>query len=95
MSPHERDLTTDDTTATDSVLDPAERLRLVADTRARTHQALAPDERLLFGAWGIAWFVGFGAMWLSSPSWAVAPWSRSRGWPSGCCSSCCSSGPAS
>lgn len=51
----------------DPRLDPAESLRLVAEQRARTHAALAPDERLLFGAWGVAWFVGFGLMWLAYP----------------------------
>lgn len=50
-----------------TVLDPAEQLQLVARTQARTQRALAPDERLLFGAWGVAWFVGFGVMWLTSP----------------------------
>ena len=48
-------------------LDPAESLRLIEQQRARTHDALAPDERLLFGAWGVAWFVGFGLLWLAVP----------------------------
>ncbi|WP_380164533.1 hypothetical protein [Jannaschia sp. R86511] len=47
--------------------DPAAQLRLAAEQQARTRRALAPDERLLFGAWGIAWFVGFGVMWLATP----------------------------
>ena len=51
----------------ETALDPAEQLRLVAEQRARTHAALVPDERLLFGAWGVAWSVGFGAIWLASP----------------------------
>ena len=48
-------------------VDAAEQLRLVAEQRSRTRQALAPDERVVFGAWGLAWFVGLGLMWLSSP----------------------------
>ncbi|MGJ7439616.1 hypothetical protein [Aquipuribacter sp. MA13-6] len=48
-------------------VDPAEQLRLVAEQQARTHRALAPDERVLLGAWGTAWLVGFGVMWLASP----------------------------
>ncbi len=58
-------------------LDPAARLRLVAEQQARTQAALAPDERLVFGAWGVAWSVGFGAIWLATsgrlplPAWSA------------------------
>ncbi len=56
-----------DASAQDSPLDPAEQLRLVAAQQARTRRSLAPDERFLFGAWGVAWLVGFGVIWLASP----------------------------
>ncbi len=67
VSRDEQDLATGEATAADGALDPAQQLRLVAETRARTHRALVPDERVVFGAWGVAWFVGFGVFWLSSP----------------------------
>ena len=67
----------------DEHLDPAEQLRLVADQQARTRAALAPDERLLFGAWGVAWFVGFGAIWLASPEREGGPLLPVPGWSVG------------
>ena len=73
----------DDRPAPETTLDPAEQLRLVADQEARTRAALTPDERLLFGAWGVAWFVGFGAIWLAAPGRAGGPLLPVPGWAVG------------
>ncbi|GAB2679124.1 hypothetical protein [Thalassiella azotivora] len=47
-------------------LDPEQMLALLQAERERTAVALNPDPRILFGAWGIAWAVGFLAMWSSA-----------------------------
>lgn len=36
---------------------------LISDQRARVEGAIDVDGRLLFGAWGVAWLVGFAALW--------------------------------
>ncbi|WP_336921609.1 hypothetical protein [Aquipuribacter sp. SD81] len=46
---------------------PADMLALVQAEQARVAAAFRPDERLLFGAWGTAWLVGFLLMWAGSP----------------------------
>ena len=46
--------------------DPAHQLRMVAEQRARTEAALVLDARLVFAAWGVAWSVGFGVLWLAA-----------------------------
>lgn len=43
-------------------LNPAELLALVDTERARTTAAIEPDLRLVYGVWGLAWLVGFGAL---------------------------------
>jgi hypothetical protein len=58
--------------------DAAQQLRLVAEQRARTQTALELDARVVLGAWGVAWFVGFGVFWLAAdrdggPLLAVPP----------------------
>ena len=45
--------------------DPAAAVALVADQRARTRAELREDARLIFGAWGAAWLIGFGALWFA------------------------------
>lgn len=50
----------------DAPLDPAAGAALVAAQRARVAEATDPDPRLLFGVWGTAWLVGFGALWAVS-----------------------------
>lgn len=65
---------TDDTGPTEPDLDPTEQLRLIAHQEARTRRALTVDGRFLFGAWGIAWFVGFAVMWLATPLREGGPW---------------------
>lgn len=47
-------------------LDPADTLALVEDQRRSAEQALDVDVRLLYGTWGIAWLVGFGAFWFTA-----------------------------
>ena len=42
----------------------AESLRLIQAQRAAAHKSLSPDPRLLYWPWGIAWFVGFGLLYL-------------------------------
>lgn len=53
--------------AHEDALDLAASAALIADQRARVATALDPDGRLLFGAWGIAWLLGFGIQWASWP----------------------------
>jgi hypothetical protein len=43
---------------------PAESLRLIEAQRAATQRSLSPDPRLIYWPWGIAWFVGFGLLYL-------------------------------
>nr|WP_297429553.1 hypothetical protein [uncultured Actinotalea sp.] len=38
---------------------------LIAEQRARVEAATDVDARVLFGAWGMAWLVGFTALWLA------------------------------
>lgn len=47
-------------------LDPAETLRLIRQQQEAARDATEPDGRLLFGAWGLAWLIGYLAMWLSA-----------------------------
>lgn len=54
-----------------------EALEIVADQRERTRRAMHVDTRVLYGAWGLAWLIGYGSLW-----WAIrrggtdfpAPW---------------------
>jgi len=50
----------------DAPLDPAAGAALVAAQRARVAAATDVDGRLLFGVWGAAWLVGFGALYAVS-----------------------------
>lgn len=50
--------------------DAAELLLLVEREQARTVRALEPDARLLYGAWGAAWLIGFVSLW----AWATGRW---------------------
>src|SRR5262245_50622440 len=43
---------------------PAESLRLIEAQRAAAQRSLSPDPRLIYWPWGIAWFVGFGLLYL-------------------------------
>lgn len=46
-------------------LAPGELLAMVEAEQARTTAAIEPDPRLLYGAWGLAWFVGFAALYVA------------------------------
>lgn len=47
-------------------LDPAETLRMIRQQQEATRDATEPDGRLLFGAWGLAWLIGYLAMWTTA-----------------------------
>lgn len=50
----------------DGDLGPHEALSLLAAERTRTQRQLEPDVRLLYGAWGAAWLVGFLVLWTAT-----------------------------
>ncbi|MFS0701437.1 hypothetical protein AB6N24_15815 [Cellulomonas sp. 179-A 4D5 NHS] len=54
--------------ATDEPLDLAESLAIIQAQRTRVRDQVAPDPRILFGAWGLAWFVGYLVLWASASS---------------------------
>ena len=59
-------------------LDPAETLRLIREQQEAARDATEPDGRLLFGAWGLAWLIGYLAMWTTArETGAPEPWA---GW---------------
>jgi hypothetical protein len=47
-------------------LDPAETLRMIREQQEAARDATEPDGRLLFAAWGLAWLIGYLAMWSSA-----------------------------
>lgn len=49
----------------DEELTPGELLALVEGERARTSAAIEPDPRLVYGVWGIAWLLGFAALYVA------------------------------
>ncbi len=64
-------------------LDPAETLRLIRQQQEAARDATEPDGRLLFGAWGLAWVIGYLAMWTTArETGSPAPWA---GWVFACC----------
>ena len=50
--------------------------RRLLDDAARVGERLGPDPRILYGAWGLSWLLGYGTLWLTSrdggapPTWA-------------------------
>lgn len=46
---------------------------LIAEQRARVAEATDVDGRVLFGAWGVAWLVGFAALWAAFRSEPLLP----------------------
>lgn len=45
--------------------DPARILRAIDDERLHAQSELTPDARLLYGTWGVAWLIGFTAIYLA------------------------------
>ena len=50
----------------DAPLDPAASAALIAEQRAKVVAAMDVDGRVLFGAWGVAWLLGFGVLWAAA-----------------------------
>lgn len=54
-------------------LDAAEYRRLIAESQQRARVGTAPDGRLLFGTWALAWGIGFGVLWSSARATGGSP----------------------
>lgn len=58
--------------------------RLLADAE-RIGERLGPDSRILYGAWGLAWLLGYGTLWFTSraggapPTWAFVVFGAALG----------------
>lgn len=52
---------------------PAQMLALVREQQARDRERLAIDPVVLYGAWGVAWLVGFGLFYLGSGERPIVP----------------------
>ncbi|GAA2720927.1 hypothetical protein [Cellulomonas aerilata] len=59
----------------DPPLDPAGSAALIAAQRARVAAETDVDGRLLFGVWGAAWLLGFGALWAVAGDRPALGWS--------------------
>jgi hypothetical protein len=46
-------------------LDPRATMDLITETRNRARRALEVNGVLLYGAWGLAWLIGYAVIWLS------------------------------
>lgn len=51
---------------------PAEWLARIEEDRQRTRAAIEPDPRLIYGAWGSAWLLGFLVLWSSTGAGPLA-----------------------
>lgn len=49
----------------DEILDPGTAAALIQQAQAHAHDELAIKQPRLYAAWGAAWLIGLGAMWLS------------------------------
>jgi hypothetical protein len=56
----------EDETPRPGSVDPAETLRMIRQQQEAARDATEPDGRLLFGAWGLAWLIGYLAMWITA-----------------------------
>jgi hypothetical protein len=54
--------------------DPRALLAMIDADQERLLVELRPDPRVIFGGWGIAWLLGFSALYLGEPSVGVLPW---------------------
>jgi hypothetical protein len=54
----------DDDTGEHAPASPAETIRLIDAGRAEAERSMTPDPRLTYLPWGVAWFVGFGLLFL-------------------------------
>jgi hypothetical protein len=59
----------------DPPLDPATSAALIAEQRAKVAAATDVDGRLLFGVWGTAWLLGFGALYTVAGDRPLLTWS--------------------
>lgn len=67
-----------DAEATAGALGPAETLRVIREQQELARDATEPDGRLLFGVWGLAWLIGYLALWSTArDSGSPEPWA---GW---------------
>jgi hypothetical protein len=69
-------MVTDDDTS-DEPLDVAESLAIIQAQRMRVRDQVGPDPRVLFGAWGIAWLVGYLVLWSTA---RTSPLHEPQGW---------------
>lgn len=60
----------------DAPLDPAAGVALIEEQRAKVLEATDVDGRILFGAWGAAWVLGFGALWATALDEPLLPWAH-------------------
>lgn len=65
-SPRDATQADDGTSPDEAPLDPGASAVLIAEQRARVAEATDVDGRLLFGLWGLAWLIGFGALYAVS-----------------------------
>ena len=65
----------DDTS--DEPLDLAESLAIIRAQRGRVLDQVAPDPRVMFGAWGVAWLVGYLVLWSTA---RTSPLHEPDGW---------------
>lgn len=63
----------------DVPLDPAASVALIRAQRARVAAATDVDARLLFGVWGAAWLVGFGALYAVAGDDPLLRWRAAAG----------------
>lgn len=51
----------------------ATQARRLLDDAERIGTRLGPDSRILYGAWGLAWLLGYGTLWASAPDGQPPP----------------------
>ncbi|MDO9379458.1 MAG: hypothetical protein Q7T56_11475 [Nocardioidaceae bacterium] len=66
MDPHR-------TTTEDDALDPAASLAIIDAQRARVRDSVEVDGRIIFGAWGVAWLVGYLVLHTTTRDTAAGP----------------------